>query len=91
MDLTGLMIQANQQATYYQAGYEASEAEKEEIKAKAKKLNWIAFGASALGAVAGVMIAKSKGKSKLAGGLLGYLIVGTLTIVIGSVLIAKKQ
>jgi hypothetical protein len=93
MDYTDLVMMGYntaQTARTYLTGYEASEEEQAAIDAKGKKLTYISLGASAVGAIIGVMYASKAGKSKLGFGLLGWLVIGTLTVAIGSVIIAKQ-
>jgi hypothetical protein len=89
MDFSFLIDTAKTAATY-KTGYDAAQREQEEIAAKSKKLNYISLGASAVGAIVGVLYASSAGKSKLGYGLLGFMVTGTLTVIVGSLILAKQ-
>ncbi len=93
MDYAGLSMMGYniaQTAKSYITGYEASQEEQKALAERAKKLTYVSLGVSAVGAVAGVMYATKAGKSRLGFGLLGWLVAGTLTIVIGNFIIAKQ-
>ncbi len=94
MDYTNLAlmsVDAAETAKVYGAGYDAAKAEQEEMARKSRNLSYVSLGASAVGVIVGIMYAKNHGKSKLGYGLLGWLIAGTATVLIGSLVIAKRS